>query len=419
MFNCPLFDKSHMAIKADTNSPFCVVTAYTESDPSWKRLGEITSKTKLEYCQKHGYGFRAYTSGFDSARPPSWSKLLFVKDALRTYEWVFWMDADAGITGDKSLEEIAVGGGEFVITVHGYPLDERGYCLNMGVFLAKRSRFVDWLFDRMWAMDHCINHVWWEQQAFIELWEDAKLDEVRLVGPRFFNSLISGRACPNNTAWVPGDFVLHTLALSVDDRIRLFEKHLAIRPETIVLPNMVGLISELTSKKHKCRGAIVGVDKLFLPIFLEKWTEELLLVDEWKHIPGYRDLANLSDKEQGKNYRKIRAMTAGQNVKVEKRNFREVAAGIEDGSLDWVFIDGPHSYRIVAETIDAWWPKIRDGGILCGHDYIDAPNHPAAEFEVKKAVDNFAKQNCLKVESSVLYNENFPSWAILKKTGTS
>lgn len=38
-------------------------------------------------------------------------------------------------------------------------------------------------------------------------------------------------------------------------------------------------------------------------------------------------------------------------------------------SLDFVFIDGLHTYEGVKRDIEIWWPKVREGGILCGHDY--------------------------------------------------
>lgn len=44
------------------------------------------------------------------------------------------------------------------------------------------------------------------------------------------------------------------------------------------------------------------------------------------------------------------------------------ASKFEDKSLDLVFIDGDHRYDFVKQDILRWLPKIRDGGILCGHD---------------------------------------------------
>ena len=41
----------------------------------------------------------------------------------------------------------------------------------------------------------------------------------------------------------------------------------------------------------------------------------------------------------------------------------------QDKSLDFVFIDANHHYDGVKEDILKWLPKIKDGGIMAGHDY--------------------------------------------------
>jgi len=47
----------------------------------------------------------------------------------------------------------------------------------------------------------------------------------------------------------------------------------------------------------------------------------------------------------------------------------EAAATYADNSLDFVFIDADHAYESVREDIIAWWPKVKKGGIISGHDY--------------------------------------------------
>lgn len=46
----------------------------------------------------------------------------------------------------------------------------------------------------------------------------------------------------------------------------------------------------------------------------------------------------------------------------------KAAGKIEDGSLDFVFVDGDHAQESVSADIKAWLPKIRQGGRLIGHD---------------------------------------------------
>lgn len=45
------------------------------------------------------------------------------------------------------------------------------------------------------------------------------------------------------------------------------------------------------------------------------------------------------------------------------------ARHVPDGSLDFAFIDGDHSYRGVCDDILAWLPKVRPGGWIGGHDW--------------------------------------------------
>lgn len=53
------------------------------------------------------------------------------------------------------------------------------------------------------------------------------------------------------------------------------------------------------------------------------------------------------------------------------------------GSVDFVFIDAAHDYTNVKADLLAWWPKIRPGGVLAGHDYSEP--WP----EVVRAVNDF------------------------------
>jgi predicted O-methyltransferase YrrM len=54
-----------------------------------------------------------------------------------------------------------------------------------------------------------------------------------------------------------------------------------------------------------------------------------------------------------------------------------------DGSVDLVFIDGNHGYTNVKRDLSAWLPKVKPGGILCGHDCDASYRHLDARLKVE------------------------------------
>ena len=59
----------------------------------------------------------------------------------------------------------------------------------------------------------------------------------------------------------------------------------------------------------------------------------------------------------------------------------------EDKSLDFIFIDASHEYQDVKEDIIAWIPKLKEGGVISGHDYLN-PDFPGVEQAVKEVLGN-------------------------------
>ena len=74
-----------------------------------------------------------------------------------------------------------------------------------------------------------------------------------------------------------------------------------------------------------------------------------------------------------------------------------VAEFVPDDSMDFVFIDADHRYEAVRADIAAWRPRVRRGGILCGHDYF-SPRNAKGQWGVKRAVDEWAAESGIVVE---------------------
>lgn len=112
----------------------------------------------------------------------------------------------------------------------------------------------------------------------------------------------------------------------------------------------------------------------------------------------------------------------------------DAAPLLKDGYFDYIYIDARHDYCAVQEDIEAYWPKVRPGGILAGHDYITAPEAMAVLGQermedwsrcedgreepraVKGAVDDFAAKHGLEI---VATHEGFDTWLIQKPYETT
>jgi len=79
---------------------------------------------------------------------------------------------------------------------------------------------------------------------------------------------------------------------------------------------------------------------------------------------------------------------------------------IQQESLDFVYIDGNHSYSGVDRDLRVCWSKVKRGGLFCGHDYSEK----YGKIGVKQAVDFFAEIH----NSKVIYAGEL-IWMIPKK----
>ena len=120
---------------------------------------------------------------------------------------------------------------------------------------------------------------------------------------------------------------------------------------------------------------------------------KLTMVDSWIEHGKDSDYAksgdyhgNLLQEEQDGLYHHTLAVTsfAGDRARVIRKDSLASAHDIEDGSLDFVFLDADHTYEAVKADIAAWVHKVKPGGLLCGHDY-ENDDFPA--WGVKQAVD--------------------------------
>jgi len=79
-------------------------------------------------------------------------------------------------------------------------------------------------------------------------------------------------------------------------------------------------------------------------------------------------------------------------------------------SIDFVYIDGNHSFKYVQADMDVWWPKIKSGGIMAGDDY--APR-TSSRYDVIAAVNDWCEKYEMDLE--VYTNGDGPGQWVVRK----
>jgi hypothetical protein len=115
-------------------------------------------------------------------------------------------------------------------------------------------------------------------------------------------------------------------------------------------------------------------------------------VDNWGTLPVTGDGAFPQDWHNA-NYEKSMAKLNpyGDRVTVLRGLTWRMAQSVKDGSLDLVYLDAAHYYEAVKQDLEAWYSKVKPGGIVAGHDFVN----PA--YGVLQAVSEFANRLSIKV----------------------
>lgn len=123
-----------------------------------------------------------------------------------------------------------------------------------------------------------------------------------------------------------------------------------------------------------------------------------------------------------RNKRSMESRMRGRNFIPIEQFSEEAVQHIPYGSLDFVYIDGDHSYDYAMLDIILWTRRVRTGGIISGHDYI-LPGEYRHKFDinVRDAVDDYVRVHKISPlyltdkTTAVNKSDRCPSWWFVKK----
>lgn len=118
-------------------------------------------------------------------------------------------------------------------------------------------------------------------------------------------------------------------------------------------------------------GVGVEVGTLFggyAKVIASTWAGKLHCVDLWQRQPDsvYKDGANAVAEQA---YSQARGLLEPLGVNLIRCDSVKAAGKFADESLDFVYLDANHAVDAIRADIRAWFPKVKVGGLFCGHDF--------------------------------------------------
>lgn len=135
--------------------------------------------------------------------------------------------------------------------------------------------------------------------------------------------------------------------------------------------------------------------------------KKLHLIDVW-NSKRYHDGLKNNVKNKFKN--EIESGKVEMNLGLST----EVVSTFPDNYFDWIYIDTEHSYNVTKSELETYSKKLKPGGIIAGHDYINGIWVTMVRYGVIEAVSEFCVNNNWELIYITMDYTEPPSFAIRK-----
>lgn len=187
---------------------------------------QYTFPINKAYCERHGYTYIQYNDVIDVDRPPSWSKILALKNHINSFDWLMWIDADAIFYNhDIKIEERVDENYDLIISPacgENWPdakLPDNAN-INFGIFLLRGKS--DWsvnFLDNLYRRVERLNHRWWETQALSDLYLENNPtinDRIKIIDQYLLNGYEN--ALYGYHSFKHDQYILHWAGMTEKDR---------------------------------------------------------------------------------------------------------------------------------------------------------------------------------------------------------
>jgi Methyltransferase domain len=392
-------------------------------------LLEVTAVGLEIYARRHRWDLVLSREDVSDGRPPPWGKLRLTESLLGDYQVVAWIDCDALIVDfEHDLGEVLEDGKDFYVVEQegGIPRD---CVVNSGVFVIRASRWAERFLSEVWAQEDLALHRWWENAAIMRVLgyqieaspvvrgePTPWMERVKLIDLAWNSIPYWARSARPRINHYGALAVPRRRLLMLDDLTRTLVRrrssdplaHVDSREDLPLLFNRLGLIGT---------GVEIGVQTgNYSAWILHRWAGmQLISIDPWasEEPDLYVDVANVEQRRHDDLFASTmhRLAPFGDRSAIWRMTGEQAATHLDDRSLDFVYLDARHDEASLADDLSTWEPKVRLGGIIAGHDYLDG-DLPEGRFGVKTAVDRFFGARGLEIHETVA-DRPWSSWWVL------
>lgn len=161
-------------------------------------------------------------------------------------------------------------------------------------------------------------------------------------------------------------------------------------------------IPELIKDMKNPVGVEIGTDQGWTTLYLLEQRDDLTLhgVDPYTSFTDW-DNSVITQANRDESYEKLLAKLSFYKDRYTHHRITsdDAAELFEDESLDFVFIDGLHTFEQVTKDMKNYYPKVKKGGLFCGHDFNVIP-------AVNMAVNKF----CQDIDRTEISTTNQDVW---------
>lgn len=111
-------------------------------------------------------------------------------------------------------------------------------------------------------------------------------------------------------------------------------------------------------------GVEVGIDQGEYGVELCKAGLKVYGIDPYVAYNEYKE-----ERRYDSHYEQAKKNLQGYDYTIINKFSKDALEDFEDESLDFVYIDGNHSFPYIAADIFGWERKVKKGGVISGHDY--------------------------------------------------